>query len=128
MLSNSFVMTNLLKNTKKSMSVDLIMKEKEQKKDKELANKEKFANYLSSFVSINMINDLNFKHSVLNNNFSLGSMIINEEQEQFETRIKNKMKIIQEKSLFKDSTPQVSKIKANKDSKSSSNQVKIDEM
>jgi len=117
--SNSFVLTNLLKIKNKTASQDLMkeMKDKEQFKERELTSKEKFANYLNSFVSINMINELNFRPSVLNNSpdpfgtkvGTLGSVVIREEVEDFDMKVKNKMRIIKESNLFKVSTPQKSK-------------------
>lgn len=144
--SNSFILTNLLKKTKKSLSEDLTEKIKAQIeqderikedierdqdpqfiKEKELtekAEKEKFANYISSFVSINMINDLNFKQSLATNSMALnehdfgknlGSMLSireeNEDGQHWNNMVKNKVNIIKKKNLFKDSTPRDSKLK-----------------
>ncbi len=60
-MSNSFILTNLLRNAKRTQFDDLNVKDKDEI-SKEQFQKDKIANYLSSFLSVDMINDLNLKN------------------------------------------------------------------
>ena len=121
---NSLIIKKLLKNYLKPSFNDNEKKEEKNETDanendkiseleKELVYKDKLINYLSSFVSTTLINDLNFKQSLINNSNNFGSLLFKDEVENSGygyDNIKNKKKFNIDKKLFKDSSsPSVKK-------------------